>query len=72
MAHLLPLAPWPQVLPVVCVISCVFIYWLAEWTLRRIDPDGGLLPGCPADWADAAVACTLLHKATACRGKASG
>ncbi len=32
-----------QVLPVVCVIGCVSIYWLAEWTLRRVDPTGGCL-----------------------------
>ena len=30
-----------QVLPVVCVIGCVAMYWLAEWTLRRVDPTGG-------------------------------
>lgn len=43
----LPLPPWLQVLPVVCVIGCVAIYWLAEWMLRRIDPDGVLLSTWP-------------------------
>lgn len=35
--------PLLQVLPVVCVIGCVTMYWLAEWTLRRVDPTGGCL-----------------------------